>query len=73
MALESINVGRPKKGLPADSQEPRVAIIHLKGSPTYAEWLDEAHKKTHIAKATIFRVAVAEWAERNGLSKPPEI
>jgi hypothetical protein len=65
-----------KKKAPAAKSEStgdRVVIIHLKGSPEYAEWLDQVHKKTHIAKATLFRVAMAEWAERNGHPAPPEI
>jgi hypothetical protein len=65
---------RPKKGgkKPARSPDDRVAIIHLKGTPAYADWLDAVHRKTHIPKATIFRLAVAEWAERNGHPVPPE-
>jgi hypothetical protein len=58
------------KGDPADE---RVVIVHLKGSPAYAEWLDQVHKKTHIAKATLFRLAMAEWAEKNGHPTPPEM
>ena len=59
----------------AESQAPdeRVAIIHLKGSPAYAAWLEAAHRKTHIAKASIVRVALAEWAERHGIESPPEL
>jgi hypothetical protein len=67
-------MGRPKKGVgrvekPGDD---RVAIIHLKGSQAYSQWLEEIHKKTHLPKATIFRLAVETWAEKNGHGKPPE-
>ncbi len=58
------------RGEPADE---RVVIVHLKGSPAYAAWLDQIHKKTHIAKATLFRLAMSEWAGKNGHSAPPEI
>lgn len=67
-------MGRPKKGTkkppPPDD---RVAIIHLKGTGAYAEWLEGVHHKSHIPKAALFRVALAEWAERNGYPAPPEI
>lgn len=70
-------MGRPKKGAegPAAGKSPddRVAIIHLKGTPEYAMWLDGVHRKTHIPKATIIRLAVAEWAARNGHPVPPEL
>ena len=71
-------MGRPKKGArPASqanpSEDDRVAIIHLKGTVGYSTWLDGVHRKTHIPKAAIFRLAVAEWAERNGHPSPPEM
>lgn len=60
----------PAKVAPADD---RVVIVHLKGSSAYAEWLENIHKRTHIAKSTLFRLSMAEWAQRNGYSTPPEI
>jgi hypothetical protein len=45
----------------------------MKGSADYVDWLDGVHRKTHIPKVQIFRLAVAEWAERNGHPVPPEI
>jgi hypothetical protein len=69
-------MARPKKTVKKVADSPsaeRVAIIHLKGSPEYAAWLEDAHKKTHIAKATIFRVALADWAAKHGLPEPPEL
>lgn len=68
-------MGRPKKGAkkaaaPADE---RAAIIHLKGSPAYAEFMDALNRKTHIPKAALFRLAMAEWCERNGHGTPPEL
>ena len=58
------------KGEPADE---RVVIVHLKGSTAYAEWLDQLNKSTHIAKATLFRIAMADWAKANGHPAPPEM
>jgi hypothetical protein len=65
---------RPKRGAPRreKSSDERTAIIHLKGTPEYARWLDQLHRTTHIPKAALFRLAMAEWAERNGHAAPPE-
>jgi hypothetical protein len=69
--------GRPKKGEskpdPVQGKDDRVVIAHIKGTPEYAAWLDDVHNKTHIPKAAIFRLAVEEWAGRNGHPKPPEL
>ena len=65
-----------KKKAPAaksEAADERVVIVHLKGSPAYAAWLDEINKSTHIAKATLFRVAMSEWAKNHGHALPPEI
>jgi hypothetical protein len=69
-AIMAKKKGSTAKGEPADE---RVVIVHLKGSPAYAEWLEQVHKKTHIAKATLFRLAMSEWADRNGHPAPPEM
>lgn len=62
--------GRPP--LPAKDAA-RETVIHMKGSPEYVQWLDDAHKKTHIPKVQIFRLALQVWATKNGLESPPEI
>lgn len=65
---------RPWDGSDEDPfEDDRVAIIHLKGTPAYTAWLDEANRKTHIPKAAIFRLALIDWAEKNGLKPPPEM
>jgi hypothetical protein len=51
----------------------RETIINMKGSRAYSEWLESVHRKTHIPKVVIFRLALAEWAVRNGHDAPPEI
>lgn len=53
----------PRAGGPQDA---RVTIINLKGSQEQADWLDAVHRKTYIPKSVIVRLALAQWAERNG-------
>lgn len=80
MSAGATLVGRPKSK-PSDqtpdpsaaSAEGRVVIIHLKGSPDYAEWLETLHDSTHIAKATLVRLALKEYAQKHGHPTPPEI
>jgi hypothetical protein len=69
--LGAQTMARPKKGTEKDPDE-RVGIIHIKGTRAYAEWLEALNRKTHIPKAALFRLAMAEWAERNGHPAPPE-
>jgi hypothetical protein len=64
--------GRPGRGATATAED-RKTVVNIKGSDLFIEWLDDVHKKTHIPKVQIFRVAVAEWAKRNGHPDPPEI
>jgi hypothetical protein len=67
-------VGRPKRSVPPPEERgDRETIIHLKGSPEYVDWLEAAHKRTHISKAQIVRLALADWATKMGLPTPPEI
>lgn len=64
--------GRPKgspKETPPAAQSERVTIISLKGTAAQAEWLEDAHRKTHIAKSVIVRLALDLWAKERGL--PP--
>jgi hypothetical protein len=63
---------RPKTPPPTEEPE-RETIVNMKGSPEYSAWLEELHRKTHIPKVQIFRVAIADWAARNGHRPPPEI
>jgi hypothetical protein len=77
MSAGATSVGRPKKGKRADRApgegEDRETIIHMKGSAEYNDFLDAVHRKTHIPKVQQFRIAYAEWCERNGHGVPPEI
>jgi hypothetical protein len=54
-------------------QDDRTNIIALKGSREYADWFAKLHAKTHIPKATIVRLAIAEWARRHGHPAPPAV
>ncbi|HWD08137.1 MAG TPA: hypothetical protein VHA57_03475 [Actinomycetota bacterium] len=58
---------------PPASELERATIINMKGSPDYSEWLEGVHRRTHIPKVQIFRLALAEWAEKHGHPTPPEI
>lgn len=64
-------MGRPKTGKPTPDE--RETVIHMKGSPDYVQWLDKVHKKTHIPKVQIVRLALIDWAKKNGHAAPPEI
>lgn len=70
-------MARPKNAKPAAPPAPaeteRETIINMKGSPEYSAWLEEVHRKTHIPKVQIFRLAMADWAAKNGYRTPPEI
>lgn len=69
MARPKKTAAKPKEKSPDE----RFAVIHLKGSQEYVDWLEDVHKKTRLPKATIFRLAVEEWASRNGHPAPPEL
>lgn len=72
----ALTVARPKKGAkkpPPRPPDERVAIIHLKGTQEFADWLDAFHRETHIPKATIVRLGLAEVAKRYGRPEPPEM
>jgi hypothetical protein len=60
---------KAKRGL-RETTEPaqpaRTTIINLKGSEEQAAWLEAVHRKTHLAKSVIVRLALTEWAERHG-------
>lgn len=75
MATEGAIMARPRKNAtkPKAGELDRETVINMKGSPEYAAWLDDIHKKTHIPKVQIFRLAVADWAKAHGHPAPPEI
>jgi hypothetical protein len=68
-------MGRPKKGEKKAERPPdeRVAIIHLKGTAEYAEWLEELFRKSHVPKATLVRLGLEEIAKRYKHRPPPEL
>lgn len=51
----------------------RTAVIHLKGSVAYAEWLERFHRETHIPKTTLVRLGLADLAKKLKFEAPPEL
>lgn len=69
-------MARPKKtdkAPPPEERGERETVIHMKGSPEYVDWLESVHKATHIPKVQIVRLALVDWAKKNGHKSPPEI
>jgi hypothetical protein len=50
----------------------QVSIITLKGTSAYRDWLAGESKRTHIPAASLVRLGLAMWAEKNGGKTPPE-
>jgi hypothetical protein len=61
-------MGRKRKPARPDD---RVAVIVLKDSAEYRDWVDGLSKATLIPVATIVRDALAKWAVDRGLPRPP--
>ena len=57
---------------PAPVSDERVAVIVLKGSPEYRDWLGLMSKQTLIPVASIVRDALAKWAKERNFPGPPE-
>ncbi len=51
-AVQAMEVGRP-------------TIINLKGSDEQAAWLESIHRKTHLSKSVIVRLALELWSKTN--------
>lgn len=69
-SLMNRSQGRPKQQ--KSTEQPatsRLTIINLKGSKEQAEWIEAVHRKTHIPKSVIIRLALNLWAEQN--NHPP--
>jgi hypothetical protein len=50
----------------------QTSIITLKGSEAFKAWLAAESRRTHIPAATIVRLSLALWAEKQGSTPPPE-
>lgn len=61
-------VGRKRKAARPDD---RVAVVVLKDSAHYRDWVDSLSATTLIPVATIVRDALARWAADRGLPPPP--
>jgi hypothetical protein len=58
---------------PEKAQDERVAVIVLKDTPDYRNWLIGLSEATLISTATIVRDALAKWAAERGLPAPPTV
>jgi hypothetical protein len=61
-------MGRKRKAAQPDE---RVAVVVLKDTPAYRDWVDGLSRSTLIPVATIVRDALAKWAADRGLPPPP--
>ena len=68
-------MGRPKRGTKKKPVPPddRVAIIHLKGSPEYRDWLNAMSDDSLIPVTSIVRDALSKWAKQRGYPEPPNL
>lgn len=60
-------------GASEPTKDERVAVIVLKGSLEYREWLNSISKDSLIPVASIVRDALAKWAVQRGYDGPPEL
>lgn len=66
-------MAKKKRAKPkAPPAEERVAVVVLKGSPEYRDWLNGISQDSLIPVASIVRDALAKWANQRGYSEPPE-
>lgn len=65
-----VAMGRKRKQVQL-SADTRVAVIHLKDTPEYREWVNMLSERTLIPATAIIRDALADWAAKKGLPPPP--
>ena len=53
-------------------KDERVAVIVLKDTLDYRDWLDEVAEATRLPATTIVRDALHDWAIGRGLRPPPD-
>jgi hypothetical protein len=58
---------------PEKPQDERVAVIVLKDTRDYRDWLTGLSETTLISTATIVRDALSKWAADRGLPAPPTV
>ena len=66
MASKPSPKGKPK------AEPARETIVNIKGTREYALWLESLYEATHINKSLIVRLALKDWAEKQGLPAPPK-
>jgi hypothetical protein len=73
-SLGSMQMAKKKAPVAKEvGKDERVAVIVLKGSHEYRDWLNSMSKDTLIPVASIVRDAVAKWAMQRGYTTPPEM
>jgi hypothetical protein len=66
-------MAKKKAGKPSGSPSAeRVAVVVLKGTPEYRDWLNEISKESLIPVASIVRDALSKWAKERGYPKSPQ-
>jgi hypothetical protein len=66
-------MARPRKKAEPRPTDGRAAIVQIKGTTAYADWLERFHQETHIPKTTLFRLGIALLAKQHGFEEPPEM
>ena len=49
----------------------RRTIILMKGNEQYEQYVEKLSKETRLPRTTLFDVALADWARRQGYDAPP--
>ena len=58
-------------GSKSKSQARRTVLL-LTGTDQYAQWVAHLSQATRIPRVTLFDVALADWARRQGYDAPPD-
>jgi hypothetical protein len=68
----SLLMAKKKKSPGKTGEDERVAVVVLKDTPEYREWLNAISRDSLIPVASIVRDALAKWAAQRGYPAPPE-
>ncbi len=63
---------RANRAADAEGGDERVAVMVLKGSPEYREWLQEVLRDSLIPIASIVRDAISKWPKDRGDQTAPK-
>ncbi len=59
--------------MPRNASSFSEVVLTLAGTQEYVAWIDGIATDTSRTKSAIVRIALAEWAERNGHAAPPKL